>query len=177
MSGRVVVIGVGNPLRGDDGVGPAAVEALRGRVPEETVLVASDGEPARMLDLWRGADTVVVVEALRAQPARPGALHTLTAADAASRTAGTASTHALGLGECLALAEALDRLPPRLVVHAVEVADTELGERLSAAVRSVLPELIDKVAASVRRAHGRDSEQWGPEASPGTGPNRGRASP
>lgn len=72
MSGRVVVIGVGNSLRGDDGVGPAAVEALRGRVPDGTVLAVSDGEPARMLDLWNGADTVVVLEALRAGSARPG---------------------------------------------------------------------------------------------------------
>ncbi|MEU6776629.1 hydrogenase maturation protease [Streptomyces sp. NPDC046759] len=159
MSGRVVVIGVGNPLRGDDGVGPAAVEALRGRVPDGTVLAVSDGEPARMLDLWRGADTVVVVEALRARPNRPGELHTLTAADAATRTAGTASTHALGLGECLALAKALDQLPPSLVVHAMQVADMELGEGLSEAVRSVLPELIDRVAASVRQAHGQDREQ------------------
>ncbi|MFD9093242.1 hydrogenase maturation protease [Streptomyces collinus] len=156
MSGRVVVIGVGNPLRGDDGAGPAAVEALRGRVPHGTALVVSDGEPARMLDSWRDADTVVVVEALRARPARPGELHILSAADAVSLTAATASTHALGLGECLALAEALDRLPPNLVVHAVEVADTELGEGLSEAVRSVLPELVDRVAAAVRQAHGQD---------------------
>ncbi|MGW7527993.1 hydrogenase maturation protease [Streptomyces sp. NPDC054783] len=158
MSGPVVVIGVGNPLRGDDGIGPAAVEALRGRVPDGTVLAVSDGEPARMLDLWRGADTVVVVEALRAGPARPGELHTLTAADAAARAAGTASTHALGLGECLALAEALDQLPRRLVLHAMEVADVELGADLSEAARSALPELIDRVAASVRQAHERSRE-------------------
>ncbi|MFJ5837670.1 hydrogenase maturation protease [Streptomyces shenzhenensis] len=157
MTGRVVVIGVGNALRGDDGAGLAAVEALRDRVPEGTVLAASDGEPARMLDLWRGADTVVVVEALRVRPARPGALHTLTAADAAVGPApGTASTHALGLGECLALAEALDRLPRRLVVHAVEVTDIGLGTGLSEAVRSALPDLIDRVAASVRQAYERD---------------------
>ncbi|MEU7059130.1 hydrogenase maturation protease [Streptomyces sp. NPDC046197] len=156
MSGRVVVIGVGNPLRGDDGVGPAAVEALRGRVPDDTVLVASDGEPARMLDLWRGADTVVVVEALRARSGGPGELHTLTAAEAACRTARTASTHALGLGECLALAEALGQLPRRLVVHAVEVADIELGAGLSEAVRSALPALIDRAAASVRQAYERN---------------------
>ncbi|MFI9650675.1 hydrogenase maturation protease [Streptomyces sp. NPDC052040] len=159
MSARVVVIGVGNPLRGDDGVGPAAVEALRGRVPDGTVLTVSDGEPARMLDVWRGADTVVVVEALRAQSARPGELHTLTAADAASRTAATASTHALGLAECLALAEVLGQLPQRLVVHAVEVADVELGAPLSEAVRSALPDLVDRVAASVRRAHGPNHEE------------------
>lgn len=159
MSGRVVVIGVGNPLRGDDGVGPATVEALRGLVPDGTVLTVSDGEPARMLDLWCRADTVVLVEALRAQPARPGKLHTFTAADAASRTAATASTHTLGLGECLALAEALGQLPTRLVVHAMEVADVELGAPLSEAVRSALPELAHRVAASVRQAHGPNHEQ------------------
>lgn len=154
MSGRVVVVGVGNPLRGDDGVGPAAVEALRGRVPDGTVLTVSDGELVRMLDLWSGADTVVVAEALRTRQPRPGELHTLTAADAASRTEGAASTHALGLGECLALAEALDRLPPVLVVHAMEVTDVELGAPLSEAVRSALPEMVDRIAASVRWAHG-----------------------
>ncbi|MFE3638296.1 hydrogenase maturation protease [Streptomyces sp. NPDC059168] len=151
MTGRVVVIGVGNPLRGDDGVGPAAVEALRGRVPEGTVLTVGDGEPARLLDLWHGADAVVVVEALRARPARPGTLHTLTAAEAAARTAGTASTHGLGLGDCLALAQTLGRLPPRLVVHAMEVTDVALGAGLSDAVRSALPALVDRVAASVRQ--------------------------
>ncbi|MFE1292766.1 hydrogenase maturation protease [Streptomyces sp. NPDC058751] len=156
MSGRVVVIGVGNPLRGDDGIGPAAVEALRGRVPADTVLAVSDGEPGRLLDLWRGADTVVVVEALRTRPARPGALHTLTLAEAVGHHRGTASTHGFGLGDCLALAEALDLLPPRLVVHAVEVADVELGTRLSEAVRSALPALTDRAAASVRRAHARN---------------------
>jgi hydrogenase maturation protease len=156
MSGRVLVIGVGNPMRGDDGIGPAAVEALRGRVPQDTVLVVSDGEPARMLDLWRGADTVVVVEALRAQPARPGEVHTLTPVEAAGHAPGTASTHAFGLGECLALAEALDQLPHSLVVHAVEVADVTLGAGLSEAVRSALPELTDRVAASVRQAYARN---------------------
>ncbi|MFJ9865725.1 hydrogenase maturation protease [Streptomyces sp. NPDC101165] len=156
MSGRVVVIGVGNPLRGDDGAGPAVVEELRGRVPDGTVLVASDGEPARMLDLWRGADTVVVVEALRGRPSRPGELHTLTAAEAAGHSRGTASTHAFGLGECLALAEALDQLPPRFVVHAVEVADVQLGTGLSEAVRSALPALTDRAATSVRQAYERN---------------------
>ncbi|WP_435642456.1 hydrogenase maturation protease [Streptomyces sp. H49] len=158
MNSRVVVIGVGNTLRGDDGVGPATVEALRHRVPDGTVLTVSDGEPARMLDLWRDADTVVVVESLRTRPARPGELHTLTAADAASRTAATASTHALGLGECLALAEVLGQLPQRLVVYAMEVADVELGAPLSEAVRSALPELIERVAASVRQAYGPNHE-------------------
>ncbi|MFI8239263.1 hydrogenase maturation protease [Streptomyces sp. NPDC085866] len=152
MTGRIVVIGVGNPLRGDDGAGPAVVEALRGSVPDDTVLAVSDGEPGRMLELWRGADTAVVVEALRLHESRPGALHTLTATQAAGRARGTASTHALGLGECLALAEALDLLPRKVVVHAVEVADVELGTGLSEPVRSALPALIERTRVSVRQA-------------------------
>ncbi|MFE2064366.1 hydrogenase maturation protease [Streptomyces sp. NPDC059467] len=158
MSVRVVVVGVGNPLRGDDGIGPAVVEALRGRIPDDTVLAVSDGEPARLLDLWRDADTVIVVEALRTHPARPGELHTLTPAQAAGHARATASTHAFGLGDCLALAEALGRMPPRFVVHAVEAADVGLGERLSDAVRSALPELTTRVAASVRQAYERNHE-------------------
>jgi hydrogenase maturation protease len=156
MTGQVVVIGVGNPFRRDDGVGPAVVEALREKVPDGTVLAVSDGEPSRMLDLWHGADTVVVVEAVRTRPARPGRLHTLSAAEAAAHRAGPASTHALGLGECLALGKTLDRLPGELVVHAVEASDIDLGTGLSEPVRSALPELIDRVAASVRKACGRD---------------------
>ncbi|MGW1892513.1 hydrogenase maturation protease [Streptomyces sp. NPDC002004] len=140
---------MGNPLRGDDGAGPAVVEALRGRVPDDTVLTVSDGEPGRMLELWRGADTAVVVEAL---PLRPARLHTLTAAEAADRAGSTASTHALGLGECLALAEALDLLPRRVIVHAVEVADVGLGAGLSDPVRAALPELVERTSDSVRHA-------------------------
>ncbi|WP_073949140.1 hydrogenase maturation protease [Streptomyces kebangsaanensis] len=153
MTGRVVVIGVGNVFRRDDGAGPAVVEALRDRVPGGTVLAVSDGEPGRMLDLWHGSDTVVVVEAVRGRPARPGRLHTLSVAEAAANPRSSASTHALGLGECFALAEALGRLPRELVVHAVEVSDVELGTGLSGPVRSALPELVDRAAATVRKAH------------------------
>ncbi|MFB7596167.1 hydrogenase maturation protease [Streptomyces sp. NPDC056160] len=153
MSGRVVVVGVGNAFRRDDGAGPAVVEALRERVPDDTVLRVSDGEVGRMLDLWCGADTVVVVESVRGRPARPGRLHTLSVTEAATGASASTSTHALGLGECFALAHALDRLPRELVVHAVEVADVELGTGLSEAVRSALPALIDRVLASVREAY------------------------
>lgn len=155
MTGRVVVIGVGNPLRGDDGAGPAVVEALRGRVPRETLLTVSDGEPGRLLDLWDRDDTVVVAETLRARPGHPGRLHTLGAGSAARYPAGPASTHGLGLAEAVALAGALDRLPRELVVHAVEGADFAVGAGLSAPVRSALDELAARVARSVREAHGR----------------------
>lgn len=155
MTGRVVVIGVGNPYRRDDGAGPAVIEALRARVPAGTVLADSDGEPGRMLGLWRWQDAVVVVEVVHAHPGRPGRLHTLTAERAARCAARSASTHALGLGETFALAAALDRMPRELTVHAVEGGDFGLGRGFSTAVADALPELIRHVAKAIDEAHDR----------------------
>ncbi|MCQ8187677.1 hydrogenase maturation protease [Streptomyces rugosispiralis] len=155
MTGRVVVIGVGNPFRRDDGAGPLVVEALRTRVPEGTVLTDSDGEPGRMLGSWRRQDAVVVVEVVHAHPGQPGRLHTLTAERAARCATRSASTHALGLGETFALAAALDRMPRELTVHAVEGEDFGIGRGLSTAVADALPELIHHVAEAVDEAHDR----------------------
>ncbi|MFE3825645.1 hypothetical protein [Streptomyces sp. NPDC059092] len=71
----------------------------------------------------------------------------------AERVAGLAdrsgSTHALGLGETVALATALNRVPRSLVVHAVEGADFTLGTGLSAPVAAALPRLIHRVTRAV----------------------------
>lgn len=155
MTGRVVVIGVGNPFRRDDGAGPAVVEALRADPPKDTLLADSDGEPGRMLGLWRPQDAVVVVEVVHAHPGRPGRLHTLTAERAARCAARSASTHALGLGETFALAAALDRMPRELTVHAVEGADFRLGCGLSAPVADALPHLLRRVTGAIADAHDR----------------------
>ncbi|MEU9965831.1 hydrogenase maturation protease [Streptomyces malaysiensis] len=153
MTGRVVVIGVGNPFRRDDGAGPAILEALRADPPKDTLLADSDGEPGRMLGLWRPQDAVVVVEVVHAHPGRPGRLHTLTAERAARCAARSASTHALGLGETFALAAALDRMPRELTVHAVEGADFRLGCGLSPPVADALPHLLRQVTGAIADAH------------------------
>ncbi|GAA2244390.1 hydrogenase 3 maturation endopeptidase HyCI [Kitasatospora cystarginea] len=161
MTGRVVVIGVGNPYRRDDGAGPAVVEALSSTVPEGTLLIVSDGEPGRMLGLWTGRDSVIVVETVHGHPGHPGRLHTLDAETTARCASGPASSHGLGLGETVALAAALDRMPLELVVHAVEGEDFGLGPGLSAAVRAALAELVDRVATAVRDAHRRQRSRSG----------------
>ena len=69
-SSRVVVIGIGNEFRRDDGIGPATVARLRGQAPAAVQLLVSDGEPAGLIEAWSGADLAVVVDAVRAEPGR-----------------------------------------------------------------------------------------------------------
>lgn len=152
MNGGVVVIGIGNPFRGDDGVGPAVLDLLAGRVPPHVRLVPSDGEPSRLLDQWHGAATVVVVDAaVGAGP--PGTVRTAVLRPGGGpdrrATGGSASCHGLGLADALGLAVALGRAPETVVVHAVEAASTAHGARLSPAVRRAAADVAARVLAGL----------------------------
>jgi hydrogenase maturation protease len=137
---RVVVIGVGNEFRRDDGIGPEVVSRLRGQAPAGVRLVVSDGDPTRMIEAWTGASLAVVVDAVLADPPPtspspfPGRLHRIVVDRAADAGAHPVSSHGLSLGQSIALARALDRMPERLIVHAVEAGDVRQGVGLTPAV-------------------------------------------
>lgn len=152
----MVVMGVGNPYRRDDGVGPALAAAIGAlKLPDVTVLT-SDGEPGRLLDAWSGAELAVVVDAMCRDGGKPGQIHRVGVTDGGPASdlacSGSASTHGLGIGEAIALARALDRLPVRLVVYAVEADDVGHGEQLSPSVTASLPRLTELVLAELRSA-------------------------
>jgi hydrogenase maturation protease len=141
-----VVIGVGNEFRRDDGAGPAVVARLRGQLPDDVCLLVSDGEPTRLIEAWAGAPLAVIVDAVRAEPAVPGRLHRLVLHRAGAAVGRPASSHGLGLDCAIGLAQALDRMPGMLILHAVEAADVGQGPGLTPAVAAI----IDTLAAAVR---------------------------
>jgi hydrogenase maturation protease len=152
--GRVptVVIGVGNEFRRDDGAGPAVVRRLRDLVPSGVGLVITDGEPTRLIDAWTGAALAVVVDAVRVfgpQPPHPGRVHRFVLDRPGADVARTASSHGFGLDDAIGLAVALDRMPGRLIVHAIEAADLTQGTGLTppvaAAVGTVAAAVLDDI--------------------------------
>jgi hydrogenase maturation protease len=147
---RAVVIGVGNPFRGDDGAGIEAARALRGILSDEVEVVEHDGEPAALIDVWEGATIAYVIDAVRSDDA-PGTVHRLELdGDGGLVIPGSPrrdSSHALGLGDAVELARVLDRLPRRLVLVGITGESFELGEGLSMPVQDA----IGKVAADVAR--------------------------
>ena len=163
-----VLIGIGNPYRRDDGIGPALVTAIGQLGPPGVSLIISDGEPSQLLDAWSGAPLAVVVDAVLCDVPAPGRIHRTmldpasgqlsggsladagdAAADAGGTSAGAASTHALGIPDAVRLAGALGRAPRRLVVFAVEAADIGFGPGLAPPVAACLPELIQVVLAEL----------------------------
>jgi hydrogenase maturation protease len=145
----VVVIGVGNPYRRDDGIGPAVVAMLRRRHLPGVTLAECDGEPTRLLDLWHGANLAVVIDAVHTRDPRPGVIHRRSLHHPSVRGLGSASSHGVDLGDAVALAAALDRLPRSLLLYAVEAADTNHGYGLTPVVEAALPPLVDEIVEEV----------------------------
>lgn len=148
--GRVVVIGVGNEFRRDDGAGPAVVTSLRGQVPPGVDLVLTDGEPTRLIEAWTGAALAVVVDAVRADPPRPGRMHRFVLDRPMAGPARTASSHGFGLDDAVRLGLALDRMPGRLIVHAIEAADLTQGTGLTPPVAAAIDNVADAVLSDIR---------------------------
>lgn len=150
---KAVVIGVGSEYRRDDAAALEVLRRLAGRVPAGTQLLESDGEPASLVQAWDGAGLAVVVDAA-ALPAVPaGRLHrvdvTAGLGPAVVPEPARASWHNAGLGTAIALGGALGRLPERLIVHWVQVADTGYGQQLSPAVAASVDALVEAVLADL----------------------------
>jgi hydrogenase maturation protease len=148
-----VVIGVGNPYRRDDGVGPAVIERLRERVPADVRLEESEGEPSHLLELWTEADLAIVVDAVHTAEACPGRIHRRRV-DRLEPAGGSASSHRVDLGDAVALASALDRMPGSLVLYGIEVVDTSYGAGLTAPVETAADEVAGAILAGLKDASG-----------------------
>lgn len=142
----MLVICVGNPYRGDDGVGLAVLDAL---ADADVAAVEATGEPAGLIGLWSGQERVVLVDAMSAG-ADPGTVHELICRDGswtAPPPSSSASTHGLGVAEAVELAKALDSLPRELRLIGVEVGDCSHGTGLSESVAAAVPEVIRRLGA------------------------------
>jgi hydrogenase maturation protease len=143
----IVVIGIGNPYRRDDGVGPAVVQRLAAERVTAAALVESDGEATTLLEQWQGRRLAIVVDAAHTPVPVSGRIHRLDLPFAGSSST---SSHGLDLGLAVRLAGELGRLPQRLLVFAVEAAETGYGCELSPAVARSVDEIVAELRGLLR---------------------------
>jgi hydrogenase maturation protease len=141
----VRVIGIGNPLRGDDAVGLLAARRVRELADPEVEVLELEGEPARLIDAWQGARLVVVVDAVKSGAPGGAVMRFDATAGPLPPSLSATSTHALGLGDAVEIARALDRLPERLIVFGVEGTRFQAGSDLSPAVAAAVQAVAEAV--------------------------------
>lgn len=141
-----LVLGLGSPLMGDDGVGLAALEALGEGWRFEPSVELRDGGTWGMnvLPAIEEAGRLVLLDAIRA--GRAAGEVVVLERDAIPRWLSTKiSPHQIDLREVLALAELRGTLPGATVAMGIEPARIEMTDALSAAVRSAVPALLERV--------------------------------
>jgi len=155
---RIVVIGVGNPERGDDAVGRVVARELRDRVPAQVAVLEQNGDAASLAQTLGEVDCAIVVDAV-STGAPPGTIHRFDSESVAlAPGAGPSSTHGLGVAEAVELSRALGGLPQLLVVVGIEAGEFERGAPLSsdvslsvgAATEAVLSELERVIIPATR---------------------------
>lgn len=141
-----LVVGLGNPLMGDDGIGLAALERLAasGAVPRGVELVDGGTWGMNLLHLIESADVMILLDAIHTGAA-PGTVNELEGDAVPRRLAHKLSPHQIDLGEVLALAALRGTLPPRLIAIGIEPAVVEMRTALSPQVAAALPRMLARV--------------------------------
>jgi len=152
LAPSIVVIGIGNEYRSDDGVGIAVARRLRERFFAKITVLEESGEGAALMNSWTGATWVMLVDAVHSG-ASPGTIHRLDAhAEQVPADFFNYSTHAFGLAEAIGLARSLNELPPHLIVYGIEGENFSAGKGLSVAVEQAVETVVERAAGELREA-------------------------
>jgi hydrogenase maturation protease len=143
---RIVLIGIGQELRGDDAAGIEIVREWQQAYPDtarQTRVELSPLPGLGLLDLLEGAQTAILVDAVKSD-AKPGTVHTVGLEDVEAFAAGSGSAHGFGVAETLALAKQVspDSLPEQIILLGIEIQHMDLGQPMSSAVRASIPRAV-----------------------------------
>jgi hydrogenase maturation protease len=144
---KILVLGVGNPILSDDGVGIHVARELRKKRLKGVVVDELAASGLELLDVVRGYDKVIIIDAIQTRGGTPGQLHILEEQDF-ERSIHGSSPHGINIATALALGRRLvpKEMPKQVVFFAIEAKDlVNVSEKLTPEVRSAIPAIIDRV--------------------------------
>jgi len=149
---KTIVLGVGNPILQDDGVGIHVIEALHQQLNTQKVTLetASTGG-LNLLDLIRGYEKVILVDAIKQDNGEPGEVKRFSLSD--FQSVHSCNPHDVSLLEALHLAEQLGEkhLPSKIILIGITVNTSyEFGEGLSRKVASAIPAAVAMVLEELK---------------------------
>lgn len=150
---RILIAGMGNVLRGDDGFGIRVIEQLaRIQLPDGVELYEAGGAGIALAQkLMDGYDACILVDAT-AQKGEPGTLYRFE--PEVARNPGAMGMHDLDPSKVLVLAQALNAVPEEVVVIGCVPAQTdELCQELSSAVSAAVGRAVQMIVGEVERLH------------------------
>jgi hydrogenase maturation protease len=150
ISSHILLIGIGNEYRGDDSIGLNVIRALKGRELPDTMLIESSGGGAELIEMLSSVRMAILIDAV-SSGGKPGAIYRF---DALRQTIPAQlsfpSTHVFGVAEAIELARVLGRLPPSLIVYAIEGENFSIGVGLSLKASEAVQKVVEQVSCEVQ---------------------------
>lgn len=136
LSNSILVIGLGNRYRKDDGVGITVAENIKAMNDINVAIATNIPDSTDLIESWSGASIVFIVDAVLSG-AEPGEIFRIDAfkEEIPEEIFVDCSTHALNLRNTFELAEVLEKLPESLIIYGIEGENFEAGVGLSPGVR------------------------------------------
>ncbi len=156
MSQRKIILGIGNLLNRDEGVGIHAVRALQSKNAGGDFELMDGGTLGlNLLPIVEQTSHLIVLDAIDARR-EPGTLIELAREEVPRFSTIKMSQHQLSFQEVLGLAQIRDKLPEHLTLLGIQPADLEIGVELSPTVANGMPRLIAR-AEEIAREWGSDA--------------------
>jgi hydrogenase maturation protease len=153
-AGKIVVLGVGNLLLADEGVGIHAIQALSGRaLPKEVELVDAGTSTLNLLPYFQQARKVIVIDAIKAGGS-PGDIYRCHPEDLVANQEQPMSLHQVDFVQLLQMADRLGYSVGPAVIYGVEPEEIGWSMELSQAVAAKMPRLLELVVAEIEKTLG-----------------------
>ncbi len=151
MKHRLMVIGCGNLLASDDGVGIEIVRQLKEiKLPLGVQIVEAGTPGLQLLDIWEEAEQVIIVDAVRSgEPV--GMIHWFDDSFLPPREIMPLSSHGINVIDAIALGKLMGRIPQEIRILGVEILSSEpYNEGLTPQVASAVPQAIQRVLLEIQ---------------------------
>ena len=149
---KTLVLGLGNPILSDDGIGVLIAEAVRAALPANTAVEVSEASVGglELMERLLGYRRVILIDALYGNGYdTPGTIHKLTLDDlrTVSPTQHSSSAHDTSLVTAWDMARKMDLpLPDEVIIYGIEVKNIlDFGDELTPAVAAVVPQVAEAV--------------------------------
>lgn len=146
MYSQVLIIGIGNEYRNDDGIGLLIAKEIKERQIPFVIVKENYGDFTEMIELWRNFKNVILIDAV-SSGAKPGTLYEFDLKEARQLFDERLNrfVHGFSFNKAIKLAEILNALPEKLMVFGVEGENFNYGQNISFNIKKSQSELVDRI--------------------------------
>lgn len=140
---RIAVMGVGNILMTDDGVGVHAVKALRNqKLPPDIITIDAGTSLLDAIQFLEEVDLLIIIDAIHGDGS-PGTIYQLSLEDISTKSKRCFSTHHIGVLDALKISKLIGNLPDEIIILGVEPKKIDIGENLSPIIFEKIEDIIN----------------------------------